>query len=62
MKFQLIWIREQPLAGNQVEEKNLRVIDAQNQPKYEKHEIYEKIEKMYMNVKNNEKMMKFQFS
>ena len=34
---------------------NLRVIVAQNQPKYEKHEIYEKFEKMYMNMKNNEK-------
>ena len=55
-------IREQPRAGNQDEELNLRVSDAQNQPKYEKHEIYEKIENMYMNVKNNEKMMKFQFS
>ena len=62
MKFQPRSIREQPRAGNQAEEMNLRVKDAQNQPKYEKHEIYEKIEKMYMNVKNNEKMMKFQFS
>ena len=62
MKFQPILIREQPRAGNQAEKKNLRVIDAQNHLKYEKHEIYEKIEKMYMNVKNNEKMMKFQFS
>ena len=55
MKFQPISIREQPRAGNQAEEMNLRVTDAQKQPKYEKYENYEKIEKMYMNVKNNEK-------
>ena len=55
MKFQPRSIRERPRAGNQAEEKNLRVIDDQNQPKYEKHEIYEKIKKLYMNVKNNER-------
>ena len=36
---------------------NLRVTDAQNQPKYEKHEIYEN-QKTYINVKNNEKIIK----